>query len=117
MGSFDFEDEERPQKRRRVRRDEDYDDDDYDRAPRRSQGGDRKSRLAYILLALFFGELGVHNFYAGRTSPGICQLVIFLVSIPLMFVLIGFITVFIPIVWALIEIIVVDRDGRGVPMT
>lgn len=80
------------------------------------RGSDRKSRLAYIVLALLFGGLGVHNFYANRTTVGLCQLVIFLVSLPLIFVLIGLMTIFIPILWAFLEIIVVDRDGHGVPM-
>lgn len=47
---------------------------------------------------------------------GLCQLLIFLVSIPLMCVWIGFVTVFIPALWAFLEIIFVDRDGAGVKM-
>ncbi len=31
----------------------------------------QKSRLTYILLAIFLGWLGVHDFYAGRTGMGI----------------------------------------------
>lgn len=73
----------------------------------------RKSRLAYILLALFFGGLGVHNFYAGRTTRGLMQLVILLGSIPLMLAVIGFLTVWIPPIWALWDIVAVNRDGDG----
>jgi TM2 domain-containing membrane protein YozV len=71
----------------------------------------------YIILALFLGQLGVHNFYAGRISPAVAQLLITALSIPLMCVVVGFVTVWIPWVWAIIEIIVVDRDGNNIPMT
>ena len=33
-----------------------------------------KSRLAYILLAILLGTLGIHNFFAGYTGKGIAQL-------------------------------------------
>ena len=35
-----------------------------------------KSRLIYILLALFLGGFGVHNFYAGYTGKGVAQLLL-----------------------------------------
>ncbi len=67
-----------------------------------------KSRLAYIVLALFFGTLGIHNFYAGRTGSGIFQLLITL--------FLGWLIVplFIVVFWVLIEIIAVSKDGNGV---
>jgi TM2 domain-containing membrane protein YozV len=65
-----------------------------------------KSRLAYILLALFLGTFGVHNFYAGYTGRGIAQLLLSLISF-------GFLS---PIVfiWAIIEICTVTKDKDGV---
>ena len=65
-----------------------------------------KSRLAYILLALFLGTFGVHNFYAGYTGIGIAQLLLSLISF-------GFLS---PIVfiWAIIEICTVTKDKDGV---
>ena len=66
-----------------------------------------KSRLAYCLLALFFGTIGIHNFYAGHGGRGIAQLLITLLSAgclaPVVFI------------WAVIEMLVVTEDGRGVP--
>jgi TM2 domain-containing membrane protein YozV len=116
---------ERPKKRpsRRKREVADYpvyDDDDFDPTPTRERGdyrpSDQKSRIAYILLGVFLGLLGIHNFYAGRTGSGVAQLLITLISIPLMFFCIGFVTIFVPVVWVLVEMIVVDEDGNNVPM-
>jgi TM2 domain-containing membrane protein YozV len=35
-----------------------------------------KSRTTYILLALFLGGLGIHNFYSGHTKHGVIKLVL-----------------------------------------
>ena len=72
-----------------------------------------KSRIAYILLGIFLGYLGVHNFYAGYAGRGVAQLLISLVG--------GILTcglALIPVViWNLIEICVTDRDARGTPFS
>lgn len=110
-------DDKAKRKTRKRRHEEDDDDYEFDRPSRRGRRYyDQKSRLAYILLGLFLGVWGVHNFYAGRTGPGIAQLLITLLSIPLMFVCVGFFTIFIPWIWAIVDIIVVDRDANDVPM-
>lgn len=120
-------DEEKPRTRSRRRKRYDDDDeldeddyDDYDYEPRgsrrRRRYADQKSRVAYILLGIFLGGLGVHNFYAGRIGPGVAQLIITAVSIPLLCVFVGFITICIPGIWAIVEVIVVDEDGNNVPM-
>lgn len=68
-----------------------------------------KSRLAYILLALFLGGLGVHNFYAGYNGKGIAQLLMSILSF-------GILT---PVVWiwVIVEIITVTKDVQGVPFS
>ncbi len=66
-----------------------------------------KSRISYILLAFFFGGLGIHNFYAKRTGCGVTQLLLTVLSLGWLAIISGF--------WALIEIFVVDKDGNGVP--
>jgi TM2 domain-containing membrane protein YozV len=83
---------------------------------RRGYAVEQKSRLAYILLGVFLGFLGIHNFYAGRTGPGMAQLLITVISIPLIFVCIGMVTMWIPFVWAIVEVMVVDEDANRVPM-
>jgi TM2 domain-containing membrane protein YozV len=67
-----------------------------------------KTRVAFILLGLFLGCFGIHNFYAGYTGKGIAQLLITL-FLGWLFGLGLLITG----VWALIEIIAVSRDAQG----
>lgn len=66
-----------------------------------------KSRVTYILLGLFLGGLGVHNFYAGHSGRGVAQLLLNLFL---------FWTIVVPVIvgiWVLIEVITVDRDSYG----
>ncbi len=66
-----------------------------------------KSRLAYILLAVLLGSLGIHNFYAGYTGKGIAQLLITLVSL-------GALSI-VSWIWAIVEVCTVTQDANGVP--
>lgn len=70
-----------------------------------------KSRLSYVLLGVFLGGLGIHNFYAGYTGRGVTQLVltVFLwwLVVPL----------FVVAVWALVEVVTVTEDAQGVRFT
>ena len=66
-----------------------------------------KSRTVYVLLAIFLGALGVHNFYAGYTGRGIAQLLITLLTM-------GW-AAEISWIWAIIEAITVKNDAKGIP--
>ena len=70
----------------------------------------QKSRSTYIILGLFFGLLGVHNFYAGYNGRAIAQLLITVLAgwfiVPLMIVEI----------WVAVELFTVKTDARGYPM-
>lgn len=70
-----------------------------------------KSRLAYILLAIFLGGFGVHNFYAGYTKKAVIQL--------LLTIFLGWtgVVALAVLVWIIIDIIQVTADSNGVPMT
>ena len=46
---------------------------------------DKKSHIVYIILAIVFGEIGVHNFYAGYIGRGIAQLLITVLTFGLLF--------------------------------
>ncbi len=72
-----------------------------------------KARLTYVLLAvILLGGYGIHNFYAGRKSQAIAQLIIGLVGAVSTA---GIVTVGVWI-WAIVEAIVVKEDGEGRPM-
>ena len=65
--------------------------------------GKSVSKIAYVLLALFLGGLGIHNFYAGKTLLGIIYLV--------------FCWTFIPAIAALVQAIIAlckpsDQNGN-----
>ena len=73
----------------------------------------QKSKMAYLLLGIFVGWLGVHNFYIGHTSRGLAQLLISVLTIGIL--------AFIPAIWAIIECIMLFTsqypvDANGVLM-
>lgn len=63
------------------------------------------SRGVYIVLGLFFGGIGIHNFYAGRSVAGVLQILIVLCSCGWGLLL--------TIPWSIIDIIVINKDGQG----
>lgn len=73
------------------------------RKPYQSDGVPR-SRLIYILLALFVGVLGIHNFYAGFKVRGV-------ISVLLTITCVG---VIVSVIMALIDIVTVTHDAAGV---
>ena len=75
-----------------------------------------KKRWVYVVLALIFGQLGIHNFYAGRTGIAVAQLIITIVGNIAAISLGASGGVGPVIIWALIEIFAVKKDGKGLPM-
>ena len=67
-----------------------------------TKGGENKKMMAG-LLAIFLGGFGIHKFILGYNKEGIILLGILLVSFPLMCVVIGAFTMYIPIIIGLIE--------------
>lgn len=65
-----------------------------------------KSRLTYILIALFLGPWGIHNFYAGHSGRGIIQLILGLTLIGCC----------ITVPWCILDMICTKRDGDGKKM-
>ena len=64
-----------------------------------------KSRLIYILLALFLGIFGIHNFYAGYWGKGLIQLLLTLFSF--------FLLSFIVYIWVIVEVVTIKTDASG----
>ena len=75
--------------------------------PRPAPVAGRKTRTAFVLLGLFLGGLGIHNFYAGYTGRAVSQLLItiftFWLIVPI--IIVG--------IWVLIEVCVVTEDASG----
>ena len=67
-----------------------------------------KSKTSYILLGLFLGGFGVHDFYAGYTSRGVAKLCISILTLGWGGIISG--------IWALIDICTVRQDAFGRPM-
>jgi hypothetical protein len=74
--------------------------------PRPDTGGVAKSRTAFIVLGIFLGMLGVHNFYAGYTSKAVGQLCLSVLTL-------GYLAVA-SWIWAIIEICIVEKDSAGI---
>ena len=70
----------------------------------------RKDPLTAILLAVFLGCFGAHQFYMNRSGLGITMLVITILGIPLAFLLIGFFMIAAMWIWALISCFTLGND-------
>ena len=85
--------------------------------PKENQSyGTTKSRIVVGIIALFFGELGIHNFYLGYTSKGLAQLILCFAG----FLTCG-ITSLVSWVWALVDAIYIfigkiNEDSDGNPL-
>jgi hypothetical protein len=65
-----------------------------------------KSRITFILLGVFLGALGVHNFYAGYARKAAAQLCLSIFTC--------FYASFVSWIWAIIEVCTVTEDSEGV---
>lgn len=67
----------------------------------------QKSRAVYVIMGFLLGEFGIHDFYAGYTGRGIAQLLITILSFGLLF--------WVSWIWAVVEMLTVEKDAKGVP--
>lgn len=65
----------------------------------------RKSRSTFIVLGVFLGALGIHNFYGGYTGRAVGQLCLTILTL-------GYLGL-IAWAWAIVEICIVTRDSTG----
>src|ERR1700739_3413398 len=68
-------------------------------------GATYKSRTTYIVLGIFLGALGIHNFYAGYTGRAVGQLCLTVLTL-------GYLGIA-SWIWAIIEICIVEKDSTG----
>jgi len=66
-----------------------------------------KTRFIYVLLGLFLGHLGLHNFYAGYTGRAFAQL---LTTLLLFWLIVPLIAV---VIWVWIELFIITEDATG----
>ena len=59
--------------------------------------------VAYLLVA-FLGGLGVHDFYLGRTVPGVAKLLMWFVGMLLGFTGFGFVLLAAVTIWAIVDL-------------
>jgi TM2 domain-containing membrane protein YozV len=76
----------------------------------------RCSRLVYIVLAIFLGWLGIHNFVAGYSNRGAWQLALGLIGLILSPCTFGISSVLIlaGVVWSIVDIVQTTTDADGV---
>ena len=68
-------------------------------------GRSHKSRTSYIVLGIFLGALGIHNFYAGYTGRAVGQLCLTVLTL-------GYLGIA-SWIWAIVEICIVEKDSTG----
>lgn len=68
-----------------------------------------KSMGMYVFLGIVFGFLGIHNFYIGRSSHGMAQLLITLLS--------GGMLLLVSWIWAGIDVFTIQYDSDGRKLT
>jgi TM2 domain-containing protein len=70
--------------------------------------GPPKSRMSFVLLGVFLGMFGAHNFYAGYNGRAAGQLGLSLVTF--------FVGALPAWIWAVVEVCIVTKDSKGVEM-
>lgn len=74
--------------------------------------GQKSAGVAYLLL-LFLGGLGVHDFYLGRTGPGVAMLLMWIFGFILTFVGIGYLLLAVVGIWAFVDLFLVPGFVRA----
>jgi|TARA_B100000214_G_scaffold175760_2_gene126335 TM2 domain-containing membrane protein YozV len=73
----------------------------------------QKSKMAVLLLGIFLGAFGAHNFYLSHTGKAVAQLLITVLSLGILS--------FVSWIWAIVEVIMIFTsltpvDAMGVPL-
>ena len=68
--------------------------------------GPASSRSTFVILGVFLGMFGAHNFYAGYTGKAVGQLCLTILSCGYLFIASW--------IWAIVEICIVEKDSAGI---
>ena len=68
-----------------------------------------KNKWCFILLGIFLGAFGIHNFYTGYVGRGIVKLLVTILS--------GLMLGWTSWIWAIVEVCTVRIDAKGRPFT
>lgn len=72
----------------------------------------KRSDVVAYLLWFFLGLFGAHRFYFNQYLSGAVLFIITLSSIVLMFLLVGYITIWVPILWWIVDFFFIARNVR-----
>ena len=81
------------------------------RAMMRYDANKKSAALAYVLW-FFLGLFGIHRIYLKKTTSGVIMLVIGLLSVPLTYVLIGYVGWLVVGVWAIVDLFLIPGWTR-----
>jgi TM2 domain-containing membrane protein YozV len=69
---------------------------------------DHKSRITFVMLGIFLGYFGAHNFYLGHKKRGAIQLAITVLTL-------GYGSA-VTWIWAIVEVCTMDRDANNITL-
>lgn len=72
-------------------------------------GRTTKNGIVYIVLAFFFGAIGIHNFYAKYWKRACAQMTISILSFYMLYIPLIFTSI-----WAMLELLFVNKSADGV---
>ncbi len=72
----------------------------------------KKSAVVAYVLWFFLGMLGAHRFYLGQSGSGAALLAITVVSILLMLAYVGLFTIWISVIWVIVDLFLIPGITR-----
>ncbi len=73
----------------------------------------KKSAVVAYVFWFFLGIFGAHRFYLGNSGSGAAMLIITLLSLVFMFVAIGFVTIWISVIWVCVDLFLIPGITRS----
>ncbi|NLZ62279.1 MAG: TM2 domain-containing protein [Lentisphaerae bacterium] len=76
-----------------------------------------KSHIVFIILAIFLGALGIHNFYAGYSDRGKTELIVWAIVLVASIISCGILSILsiVCLIYVIVDIIYIKQDAAGRP--